>query len=366
MLLSAVQNLADSIHEKTVSFRRYLHQNPELSFEEYQTAEFIAKVLTEFNIPFESKVAKTGIVATIQGKPGTKTIALRADIDALPIQEENTCVYASQVNGKMHACGHDAHTASLLGTAFILNELKNHWSGTIKLIFQPSEEKLPGGASVMIQEGMLQKHKIQSIVGQHVMPLLPVGKIGIRSGIYMASTDEIYLTVCGKGGHGAQPHTTIDPVAITAQIIVSAQQLVSRMADPRTPCVLTFGKIIANGATNIIPDSVYLEGTFRAFDENWRAAAHQKLQKLILGIAESFGAIAKLEIRKGYPVLVNEPELTKRVESAIEQYVGRENVVPLELWTAAEDFAYYTQEIPGCFYRLGTRNESKGIIHGLH
>ena len=365
-LIENIQKLASEVYPKVVSIRRKIHSNPELAFEEVQTAATVAENLKELNIPYQENIAKTGVVALIKGTQEVPTLALRADMDALPIHEQNQIDYCSKNQGKMHACGHDAHTASLIGTAHILNQLKDQIKGTIKLIFQPSEEKFPGGASVMIKEGVLQNPTVQSIIGQHVMPLLPIGKIGIRPGKYMASTDEIYLTIKGKGGHGAIPHATIDPVAITAQLITTLQQVVSRIADPRIPSVLTFGKVIANGATNIIPDSVYLEGTFRTFDEKWRAQAHKHIRQIVENITTAFGATADLTILVGYPVLHNDEKLTAKTRNFIEQYVGKENVIELDLWTAAEDFAYYAQEIPACFYRLGTRNEALGITHGLH
>lgn len=361
-----IQQQALDIFPEVIKLRRQIHANPELAFEENQTASLVAQTLQSFGIPFETNIAKTGVVAIIEGKKTGKTIALRADMDALPIQEQNDVEYKSCNPGKMHACGHDVHTSSLLGTAKIIHHLKEHFEGTVKLIFQPSEEKLPGGASVMIQEGVLKNPDVQKIYGQHVTPQLEAGKIGIRSGMYMASTDEIYLTIRGVGGHGAQPHTTIDPIAIAAQIISTLQQIVSRRADPRTPSVLSFGKFIGMGATNIIPDEVYLEGTFRTYNENWRTTAHQMISEIVHSICDAFGAQADLKILRGYPVLFNDPEVSAFTRESIVEYVGNENVVDLDLWTAAEDFAYYTQEIPGCFYRLGTRNESKGIIHGLH
>jgi amidohydrolase len=366
-LKERVRQASQELQAETVRNRRHLHANPELSFEEHQTADFVAKNLTEIGVPFQTGVAKTGVVGMIEGGAGDgPTLALRADMDALPILEENPNDYCSRNPGKMHACGHDAHTASLLTATKILWANREHLKGRIKLIFQPSEEKLPGGASVMMAEGVLEQPKVQNIVGQHVMPLLPVGKIGIRSGMYMASADEIYLTVHGKGGHGAQPHTTIDPVAITAQLITALQQVISRNADPRLPSVLTFGKVIAEGATNIIPEKVYLEGTFRTFSEPWRAQAHERITKLVHGLVEGMGGKAELDIRRGYPVLTNDPTLTAGVHKSVTDYMGAENVVDLDLWMASEDFAYYTQAIPGCFYRLGTRNEAKGIVHGLH
>ncbi len=365
-ILESIQKKSEEIFPKVVENRRYLHQNPELAFEEYQTSEFVQKQLDLLGIPYQKGIAKTGVVGIIEGKKQGKIIALRADMDALPICEVNNVDYKSQNDGKMHACGHDAHTASLLGTAEILNEMKEHLHGTIKLIFQPSEEKTPGGASVMIKEGVLKNPDVHSIFGQHVSPNIPTGKIGVRSGMYMASADEIYLTIHGKGGHGAQPHTTIDPLAIAAQLITTLQQIVSRKADPRIPSVLTFGKCIANGATNIIPETVYLEGTFRTFNEKWRAEAHEWITKIVHQTVEAFGAKADLNIVRGYPVLFNDEKLTSLTKSWIVNYVGENQVLDLDLWTAAEDFAYYTHEIPGCFYRLGTGNEIKKTQFGLH
>jgi len=365
-ILTFIQQKAEEIFPKIVAHRRALHQNPELAFEEYQTAEFVQKELEKLKIPYQKGIAKTGVVGLIEGKLPGKTIALRADMDALPICELNTFDFKSKNEGKMHACGHDAHTASLLGTAEILNELKEYLSGTIKLIFQPSEEKAPGGASVMIQEGVLKNPNVDCILGQHVSPNIPTGKIGLRAGMYMASADEIYLTIYGKGGHGAQPHTTIDPVAIAAQLITTLQQIVSRKADPRIPTVLTFGKFIANGATNVIPEKVYLEGTFRTFNEQWRNEALEWLTQITHQLVTTLGGKAELNIVKGYPVLYNDEKITHQTKKWIESYVGPQNVMDLDLWTAAEDFAFYTHEIPGCFYRLGTGNEQKNTHYGLH
>jgi amidohydrolase len=366
LVIKQFKERAEVIYPEIVAMRRKLHAHPELAFEEVKTAAMVCAELDRLQIPYQHSVAKTGVVGIIEGESSGPVTALRADMDALPIQEENTTDYCSQIPGKMHACGHDFHTASLLGTARILSENKHLIKGKIKLIFQPSEEKLPGGASVMIQEGVLRNPEVQSILGQHVMPYLDAGQIGIRSGRYMASTDEIYLHIHGKGGHGAQPHTTIDPVMVMAQILVSLQQVVSRAADPRMPSVLSFGKVQAAGATNIIPEKVYLEGTFRTYDEAWRSKAHALIQDITHNIASAFGAKAELEIRRGYPVLYNDPDLSSKMREAIVAFAGADRVVDLDLWTAAEDFAWYTQEIPGCFYRIGTRNESRGIIHGLH
>jgi len=280
--------------------------------------------------------------------------------------EANDVPYKSQNTGVMHACGHDAHTSSLLGTAKILTSLKSEFGGTVKLIFQPAEEKLPGGASLMIKEGVLQNPTPQAVLGQHVMPFIDAGKVGFRAGKYMASADEIYVTVKGKGGHAAQPQQNIDPVLITAHILTALQQVVSRFADPKTPSVLSFGKVIANGATNVIPNEVYLEGTFRTMDEEWRAEAHVKMKKLAEGIAESMGGSCDFNIMKGYPFLVNEEKLTASTRYFAEEYLGKENVLDLDIWMAAEDFAYYSQVADSCFYRLGTRNESRGITSSVH
>jgi len=361
-----VQELAKSYFQDTVNNRRFLHQNPELSFEEYNTSAFVKQILTDLQIPFEA-MANTGIVAIIKGDVASdKVLALRADMDALPITEVEGRSYGSKNVGVMHACGHDVHTSSLLGVAKILNDLKSEFGGVVKLIFQPGEERLPGGASLMIKEGVLQNPEPQGIVGQHVMPFIEAGKVGFRSGKYMASCDELFMTVRGKGGHGAMPHQNIDPIAITAQIISAMQQIVSRNADPRTPSVLSWGKIIGHGATNVIPDEVNLEGTFRTFDEKWRAEAHERMVKMAVGIAEGMGATCEFEVRKGYPFLVNEAKITEASRSFAVDYLGAENVVELDLWPAAEDFAYYSQETNACFYRLGTGNIEKGINSAVH
>lgn len=366
-LLQRVQQLAKEHHAYVVALRRHIHQHPELSFQEYETQAFVEHKLREIGITQIEHKAKTGLTALIEGKnPASKTIALRADMDALPIEEANDVPYRSQRSGVMHACGHDVHTSSLLGAAQILFATRNEWEGTVKLVFQPGEEKLPGGASIMIQEGALEHPKPTSIFGQHVMPLLPAGTIGFREGLYMASTDELYLTVKGKGGHGAMPHLCKDPVVMAAQIITSLQTLVSRNANPIVPSVLSFGKVIANGATNVIPDTVYMEGTFRTLDENWRTQAHHLMVQQAKHIAESMGGTVDFEVRKGYPFLHNNPELTRKAKTAAIEYVGADHVVDLDIWMAAEDFAYYSQEMPACFYRLGTRNESRGIISGVH
>jgi len=366
MLKQAIQNLAKTIFSDVVAMRRHIHAHPELSFEEYQTAAYIKRQLDDLGIVWQ-EMANTGIVALIKGdKPGDQVVALRADIDALPIMEVAGRDYGSRNAGVMHACGHDVHTSSLLGTAKILTALKSEFAGTIKLIFQPGEEKLPGGASLLIKEGVLENPKPDAIIGQHVMPFIEVGKVGFRSGKYMASTDELHVIVKGKGGHAAQPQQNIDPVVITAHIITALQQIVSRVADPKMPTVLSFGKIIGEGATNVIPNEVRLEGTFRTFDENWRKEAHQRMKKMAEGIAESMGAHCDFEVRHGYPFLVNNETLTTAVRAYAEDYLGKEKVVDLDLWMAGEDFAFYSQVTDACFYRLGTGNEKRGITASVH
>jgi amidohydrolase len=366
MIKQQIQQLSKNLFDEVVANRRHIHSHPELSFHEVETSAFVAKKLDELGIGWE-RMADNGLVALITGeKPSDKVVALRADMDALPITEVNDVPYKSQNIGVMHACGHDVHTSSLLGTAKILTELKSEFGGTVKLIFQPAEEKLPGGASLMIKEGVLENPKPDAVLGQHVMPLIDAGKFGFRSGKYMASTDELYVTVTGKGGHGAQPQQNVDPVIITAHILIALQQIVSRVADPKNPTVLSFGKVIANGATNVIPNEVKLEGTFRALNEEWRAEAHIKMKKMAEGIAEAMGGSCDFNIMKGYPFLINEPKLTKATRGHAEDYLGKENVVDLDIWMAAEDFAYYSQVSDACFYRMGTRNESRGIVSAVH
>ncbi|MFY0625328.1 MAG: amidohydrolase [Reichenbachiella sp.] len=366
-LLKKIKSLSESHHKQTIENRRHIHANPELSFKEEKTAAFVMSILQKEGLKVRGGIAGNGIEILIEGKnPKSKIVALRADMDALPIHEQNEVTYKSKNEGVMHACGHDVHTSSLITTAKILNEVKNDFDGTIKFIFQPGEELLPGGASLMIKEGILENPKPSSIFGQHVMPLIPVGKVGFRKGMYMASADEIYVTVKGKGGHAALPDQLVDPVLISSHIIVALQQISSRMADPKTPTVLSFGKVSAEGATNVIPNEVKISGTFRTLDEEWRFEAHKKMKLLAETLAESMGGTCEFRIEVGYPYLKNDPQLTDRAKNAAIDYLGKENVVDLDVWMAAEDFAYYSQTTDACFYRLGTRNESKNIISGVH
>ena len=366
-LMQRIQQAAKADAHLIQQWRRHIHAHPELSFQEVNTQAYVIEQLKIAGITQIEPIANTGVLAIIKGNnPDSRIIALRGDMDALPITELNEVDYKSVNSGVMHACGHDVHTSCLLGAAKILHDLKHEWEGTIKLLFQPGEEKLPGGASLMIADGALKNPVPQCIYGQHVMPLLPVGTVGFRSGLYMASTDELYVKIIGKGGHGAMPHLNIDPVSIAAQIIVALQQIVSRKANPIIPSVLSFGKVIAEGATNVIPNEVYMEGTFRTLNEEWRTQAHQALVNTATSIAEGMGARCEFEIRKGYPFLKNDVQLTAHAKEAAIEYLGKDKVVDLDMWMAAEDFAYYSQEMPACFYRLGTRNEAKGITSSVH
>ena len=362
-----IKQRSSELLPEIIKVRRRIHENPELSFEEYETADLISEFLQSIGIEHKKGIAKTGVVGLIKGRnPEKRTIALRADMDALPIMEINKLDYTSKNPGKMHACGHDVHVASLLGTAMILQELREEFEGSIKLIFQPSEEKYPGGAKVMIEEGVLENPAPDVIFGQHVFPELDSGHAGMKSGKYMASTDEIFLTIKGKGGHGAIPDRNIDPVLIASHIVVALQQIVSRNAKPNLPTVLSFGRFIADGHTNVIPDEVKIEGIMRTFNEEWRAEIKNKLTKMAQSIAEAMGGKCEVFIDQGYPFLINNETVTENSRKAAKEYLGDEFVHELELRTTAEDFAYFTQKIPGCFYRLGVRNLKKGLDANLH
>lgn len=366
MIQQQIKQLAHQYAEELITIRRHLHAYPELSYQEFETSAFIQKKLLEWNIPFTT-MAGTGIVALIKGKePNSRIIALRADIDALPIQEENSVPYCSLKDGVMHACGHDVHTTCLLGAIKILNELKEEWKGTVKCIFQPGEEKNPGGASLMIREGVLDNPKPFGIVALHVHPELPVGKLSFRKGKVMASADEIYITIRSKGGHAAAPHTTADTIYIASQLIVSLQQIISRNKNPFIPSVLSICSFQGGHTTNVIPNEVKLMGTFRAMDEEWRLKAHQLIKEQTIGLVTALGAEAQVHIDVGYPCVQNDEWLTNKAVQLANMFLNTNNVCETELRMGAEDFGYYTQKIPGCFFRLGVRNEEKGIIHGVH
>ena len=367
MIKNKIKELAEKYFSEMLSIRRHLHKNPEISFEEFQTSKFIASKLQENNISFVDGIATNGIVATIKGnRKSDKVVALRADIDALPITEKNDIDYKSKIDGKMHACGHDVHTASLLGASIILNNLKDEFSGTVKLVFQPAEEKAPGGAKAMLEENLFGNEEPNLIIAQHVMPSIDVGKLGFKSGMYMASTDEVFITVKGKGGHAALPHEITDTVLIASHIIVSLQQIVSRFAPASIPSVLSFGRFIADSALNAIPDEVKIEGTFRTMNENWRQEAKQKIVEISQSIAKGMGGECEVSFIDGYPFLINDSSITQQAKEFASDFLGAENIEDMEIRMTGEDFAYFSQEYPATLFRLGTRNIEKNIVSPLH
>jgi amidohydrolase len=361
-----IKKRSDELFSEINSIRQHLHQHPELSFREFKTSEFIQSVLKKYNIPFKNGVVETGIVVNIEGKhPSKKTILLRADMDALPIEEKNNVSYSSKNKGVMHACGHDVHSACALGAAIILNELKNEFEGNIKIIFQPGEELLPGGASLMIKEGVLDSPKVSTAIAQHVFPSMETGKAGFKTGMYMASTDELYITVNGKGGHAAMINDYVNPLVIASEIILNVNDRFMKN-EFKIPTVVAFGKIEGLGATNVIPDKVEIAGTFRTMDEAWRNEAHKELERIVKHISEKYGIASQIRIDKGYPFLVNDEALTKNCMNWAKEYLGENNVEELPLRMTAEDFAFISQKVPSCFYRLGTGNKAKNITSGVH
>lgn len=372
-LQSNIKKLAAKYSEKVKGIREHIHKHPELSFQEFKTSEFIQQQLNEAGISFTTGYVKTGIIALIKGKnPDKKTILLRADMDALPILEKNETSYTSINKGIMHACGHDVHSACVLGAAFILNDLKHDWEGTVKIMFQPGEEVLPGGASLMIKEGVLEDPKVDKAIALHVFPSMETGKVGFKSGMYMASTDELYLTVNGKGGHAAMPAEYINPLIIASEILLDIHKkfndaaYLKEQGSNGIPTVVAFGKIEGNGATNVIPDKVEIEGTFRTMNEVWREKVHKQLQEIVTTTSKKYSATSVLRIEKGYPFLVNDEQLTDSCFKMAQTYLGTDNVEELPLRMTAEDFAFISQKVPSCFFRLGTGNKKKGITSGVH
>ena len=352
--------------EEIVSWREHLHANPELSFKEENTASFISSKLIEFGISHPYRIADTGVIALIQGRnPDSKCIALRADIDALPITEANKVHYKSKSDGLMHACGHDVHIACLLGAAKVLQSLRNEFEGTIKLIFQPGEELLPGGASILIKEGVLENPKVDKILALHVLPSMNVGQLGFKSGDYMAACDEIYLTVIGKGGHAAMSSQYLNPILAMAKLLPKLNNFLDSMANS-SPYIFVFGDLHAHGATNVIPEKAEAKGTFRTFDESWRSLMHLKLKTFVQEFLSKNGFQGELLIKKGYPFLKNEKQLTNQCAQYAKDYLGIEKVQDMNIRMTAEDFSFYSKKVPACLFRLGVRNESKGIVHGVH
>ncbi|MEO7524309.1 MAG: M20 family metallopeptidase [Ferruginibacter sp.] len=365
-MLEKIKKLAAAYSPEFIEVRHHIHTNPELSYQEFETSRFIQQKLSGWKIPFEVK-ATTGVIGLIEGKnPYKQIIALRADIDALPIHEENNIPYKSCKPGVMHACGHDVHTTCLLGAAKILNELKDEWEGTVKLIFQPGEEKNPGGASLLIKEGVLENPAPQKIFALHVHPGMEVGKFSFRGGMVMASADEIYISVKAKGGHAAAPQFTADPILIASHLIISLQQIVSRNNDPFNPSVLSITSFQGGNTTNVIPSEVKLMGTFRAMNETWRFKAHELIIKQATELVHAMGAEIDVRIDVGYPFVLNDEALCAAARNEAEKYAGEENVSQTELRMGAEDFAFYSHLIPGCFFRLGVGNKDKNITSGVH
>jgi amidohydrolase len=362
-----IKEQAEAIFNTVREIRRHIHANPELSFNETETSKYICEQLEKLGLEYKSGYVKTGIVALIKGKnPGKKVLMLRADIDALPITEQNKTEYVSKNKGIMHACGHDVHSSCAIGAAYILNKFKSDFEGTVKIIFQPGEEVLPGGASLMIKEGVLKDPEVNVAIAQHVHPSMEVGKVGFRSGMYMASTDEIYLTITGKGGHAAMPADYNNPLLVAAEVLLELKKKFPNDGKNEIPTVLAFGKIEGAGATNVIPQEVKMAGTFRTMDEKWRSEAHDTITKTVMEVCVKNNAKADINILRGYPFLVNDKAITESSRKAAMHYLGKDNVEELPLRMTAEDFAYFTQELPCCFYRLGTGNKAKGIVSGVH
>ncbi|CAA9550945.1 MAG: N-acetyl-L,L-diaminopimelate deacetylase homolog [uncultured Thermomicrobiales bacterium] len=365
-----LRDAVDEILPGVVADRRHLHEHPELGFQEVETARFVAGRLAALGVEdVRTGIAKTGTTALVRGTgdgPGAgKTLLIRADMDALPIQEENEVDYRSKHDGVMHACGHDAHTAMLLGTARLLMERRDRFAGTVKLLFQPAEEG-PGGAKPMIDAGVLDDPKVDAALGLHIAQEQPLGTIGVRPGPAMAASDGFTVTIRGKGGHGARPQSTVDPVAIGAQIVVALQTVVSRETNPITPAVVTVGAFRAGQAANVIPDTAELRATVRSFDQGERERLAERLEALVRGIATAMRAEVDFAYRFGYPPTVNDPAMTAIVRAAATETVGAERVLEPDPIMGAEDMSYFLERVPGCFFFVGSRNPDRGLVWGHH
>ena len=368
-LKEVITTKVSAIYEKIKDYREHLHQNPELSYKEFNTMEYVAAKLKEIGIPYEKGVAGTGIIGIIRSSKHSENqacIGLRADLDALPIQEQNTASYKSKVDGVMHACGHDVHTSILLGAAEILFELREDLEHPTKLIFQPGEEKNPGGASLLIEAGVLENPKVKEMYALHVFPEIEVGKLGMRSGLYMASSDELHLEIIGVGGHGAMPEKCINPILIGSEFIIEAQNIIHKSCPKEVPCVISFGHFDALGATNVIPERAEIKGTFRTMNEEWRGKAAILLMDLANNLENKYKGNVNLIVSKGYPFLKNDEELTEKLKAKFESFFGPKNIEGLALRMTSEDFSFYSQTIPVCFFRLGVGNKEKGIIYSVH
>jgi amidohydrolase len=366
-MISKIKNAAIALQEELIAIRRHIHSHPELSFEEFNTSRFIKSKLDQHGINYTDGYVKTGIVAYIQGDIPGPIKALRAELDALPIVEKNNVDYKSTVEGKMHACGHDVHATCALGAAIILQQLKSELVGSVYIIFQPGEELLPGGASLMLKENIFPHGVPSAIYALHVFNELEYGNVGLCGGKYMASADEIYVTIKGKGGHAALPQNNTDTVLVTAQVIIALQSIVSRNANPFIPSVLSIGKINSEGgATNIIPNEIKLEGTFRTMDENWRLSAHKQIENIIQNTCNAYGASAEINIVNGYPCLHNDIEVTTKSKARLVEVLGDAHVHDISQRMTSEDFSFFAEKIPACFFRLGIANKERGITSGVH
>ncbi len=358
--------VSGSLLDEVINIRRHLHRHPELSFQEQETSAYIRKLLDSWGIPYQFPLVETGLLARIKGEKKGRVIALRTDMDALPLNEETDLPYRSVRTGVMHACGHDVHMASMLGAIRVLDQLKDRIEGEILFVFQPGEEKVPGGARLMLEAGIFKETKPDLIIAQHVMPDMEAGHVGFKPGMYMASSDEIYLTVRGKGGHGALPRNIADPVLMASHIMISLQQEIHRKSPSDTPTVLSFGKVVADGAVNVIPDQVVLEGTFRTMNEAWRKEAHELIERIATGISASMGGSCEVEIRHGYPMLRNHEGITAEAARLATRLLGQERVEQMGIRMTAEDFAWFTQSIPGMLYRLGVKQPGSDQVYPLH
>lgn len=358
--------LSDSLMDEIIAIRRQLHQYPELSFKEFRTSETIRGILDQWGIPFTFPHVNTGIVASIRGEHKGSRIALRSDMDALPIEEQSGLAYSSRNKGVMHACGHDMHMASLLGTIRVLDKLKHEIHGEILCLFQPAEELIPGGAKLMLEEGVFEGRQPDLIIAQHVLPEMEAGHVGFKPGIYMAANDEVFIKVKGKGGHGALRQQIKDPILMASSILLTLQEEIMGLAPGSSPTVLSFGRVLANGAVNVIPDEVTLEGTFRTMDEEWRKEAHAHIARISADIASAAGGAAEVEIRHGYPYLHNHESLTLEARKLAIDLLGKDRVEDMDIRMTAEDFAWFTQRIPGMLYRLGVKDPGTEQVYSLH
>ena len=364
--ISRIRREIQELQPTIVELRRRLHQKPELGFREHLTAELISQKLQEWGIEHQTGIAQTGIVATIHGdKPG-KVLAIRADMDALPIQEQNDVPYRSQHDGVMHACGHDGHTAIALSVAFYLSQHRQDFTGTVKIIFQPAEEG-PGGAKPMIEAGVLQNPQVDAIIGLHLWNNLPLGTVGVRNGALMAATESFRCTIQGKGGHGAIPQQTVDSILVAAHIVTALQTIVARNVSPLESAVVTVGEIHAGTAVNVIADTAYLSGTVRYFNPALGELIPQRLEQVIAGVCQIHGATYKLDYQRHYPAVINDAKIAELVRSVAEGVIETPlGIVPECQTMGGEDMSFFLEAIPGCYFFLGSANPDKDLAYPHH